>query len=40
MDELLSFEALDFLKRCNYSEKSHEERMALIKIAKELYPND
>ena len=40
MAGLLSMEALKFLKSCDYQEKNHEERMALIKTAKGLYPEE
>jgi len=40
MNELLSIEALKFLKSTNWMERNHTERIALIKIAKELYPNN
>ena len=38
-NELLSLDALAWLKSINYSEKRHEERMALIKAARIAYPN-
>jgi hypothetical protein len=38
MDDLLSMEALEFLKSTNWMQRTHEERMALIKVARELYP--
>lgn len=37
---LLSREALEFLNSCNWKERNHNERMALIKLAKELYPDE
>ena len=37
---LLSLKALEFLNSCNWRERTHEERMALIKTAKELYPDE
>ena len=37
---MLSFEALAWLKSVGYGEKNHEERMALIKAAKILFPSD
>ena len=37
---LLSREALEFLNSCNWKERNHKERMALIKLAKELYPDE
>lgn len=37
---LLSMKALQWLKSVNYGEKSHEERMILIKAAKIAYPDD
>lgn len=39
MNELLSMEAIQWLHSVNYGEKSHEERMMLIKAAKIAYPN-
>lgn len=39
MSELLSAEAIQWLYSVDYSKKSHEERMALIKAAKIAYPN-
>ena len=39
MNELLSAEAIQWLYSVDYSKKSHEERMALIKAAKIAYPN-
>lgn len=38
-NELLSMEALKWLKSVDYNNKSHEERMALIAAAKIAYPN-
>ena len=38
-NELLSMDALMWLKSVNYAEKDHEERMLLIKAAKIAYPN-
>ena len=37
---LLSQEALEFLNSCKWKERNHKERMALIKLAKELYPDE
>ena len=31
---------LEFLNSCNWKERNHKERMALIKLAKELYPDE
>lgn len=39
-NEMLSFEALKWLKSIEYSKKSHEERMILIKAARILFPED
>ena len=39
MPSLLTLEAIKYLERNNYSSKNHEERMALIKKARELYPD-
>lgn len=39
MNELLSLEAIAWLKNIGYTDKTHEERMILIKAAKILYPN-
>ena len=36
---MLSKEALEYLYEHDYQNLPHEERMALIKKAKELYPN-
>lgn len=38
-NELLSVEALKWLKSVDYQSKSHEERMTLISAAKIAYPN-
>ena len=38
-NDLMSLDALQWLKSVNYSDKNHEERMALIKAARILYPN-
>lgn len=38
--EMLSIKALRWLKEVNYKDKSHEERMILIKAAKIAYPED
>ena len=35
---MLSMQALEWLNSVDYSNKSHEERMALIKAAKIAYP--
>ena len=35
---LLSKDALEWLKAVRYGERSHEERMVLIKAAKILFP--
>lgn len=40
MDELLSFDALQWLMSVGYGQKTHEERMVLIKAAKIAYPNE
>ena len=40
MNDLLSTEALMWLQSVNYTYRSHEERLALIKVAKILFPND
>lgn len=40
MDDLLSIEALMWLKSVDYTHCTHEERLTLIKAAKILYPND
>ena len=37
---MLSFEALVWLKSVGYGQYGHEERMALIKAAKILFPSD
>ena len=39
LDELLSLEALAWLKSVDYKNRNHEERMILIKAAKILFPN-
>lgn len=39
MNELLSAEAIQWLKSIGYEDKNHDERMALIKAAKIAYPN-
>lgn len=38
-NDLLSTEALDWLKRMDYTHRTHEVRMALIKGAKIAFPN-
>lgn len=38
--ELLSNAAIKFLVDCDYQHKNHDERIALIKAARELYPNE
>lgn len=38
MNELLSLEALAWLKSVDYASKPHDERMILIKAAKILFP--
>jgi len=40
MNDLLSIEALNWLKSVDYMHRSHEERQVLIKAAKILFPND
>lgn len=37
--ELLSMNAIEFLDRCRFNDKSHTERMGLTKLARELYPD-
>lgn len=37
--ELLSIEALNWLKSVDYQSKSHEEREILIEAARILFPN-
>ena len=37
---LLSKDALAWLKEVRYGERSHEERMVLIKAAKILFPDE
>ena len=37
---MLSVKALEWLKSVDYNCKNHEERMALVKAAKILYPED
>ena len=39
MDELLSLEAIAWLESVDYKNRSHEERMILIKAAKIIFPN-
>ena len=39
MNRLPSVEALKFLTSCNYKDKNHTERMGLIDLARELYPD-
>ena len=39
MNELLSLKAIAWLKSIGYANKTHEERMVLIKAAKILYPD-
>ena len=39
MNELLSLEALAWLKSIGYANKTHEERIILIQAAKIIYPN-
>lgn len=39
MNDLLSYEALEWLKSIDYASKNYEERMILIKAAKIAYPN-
>ena len=36
----MSLEALEWLKSVEYGKADHEERMALIEIAKNLYPSE
>lgn len=36
---MLSEKALEWLNQINYFNRTHEERMVLIKAAKILYPN-
>ena len=38
--DLLTLKALDFLKSCNYDDRTHDERMGLIDLARNLYPDD
>jgi len=38
--ELLTLKALNFLTSCNYDDRTHEERMGLIDLARNLYPDD
>lgn len=40
MTDLLSIEALRWLKSVDYTHHTHEERIVLIKAAKILFPND
>ena len=40
MDDLLSIEALKWLKSVDYTHRTHEERLILIKAAKILFPNN
>ena len=37
--ELLSFEALMWLREHGFGEADHEQRVELIRTARELYPN-
>ena len=37
---LLSIAALKFLSSCNWGSKTHEERLRLVQVARELYPED
>ena len=39
MNDLLSLEALKWLESINYSEKTHKERLILIKAARIAYPD-
>ena len=39
MTDLLSIEALRWLKSVDYTRRTHEERITLIKAAKILFPN-
>lgn len=36
----MTLEALEWLKSVEYGKADHEERMALIEIAKNLYPSE
>ena len=38
-DEMLSVEALKWLKSVDYSKRTHEERIILLQTARILYPN-
>lgn len=40
MNFLLSHDALMWLRSVNFTDRSHEERVELIKVAKILFPND
>ena len=40
MNFLLSHEALIWLRSVNFIDRSHEERVELIKVAKTLFPDD
>ena len=40
MNDLLSIEALRWLKSVDYTHHTHEERITLIKAAKILFPNN
>ena len=40
MNDLLSIEALRWLKSVDYALRPHEERIVLIKAAKILFPNN
>lgn len=40
MDDLLSIEVLMWLKSVDYTHRTHEERLVLIKAAKILFPNN
>lgn len=39
MNDLLTLEALEWLASIKYSEKTHEERLILIKAARIAYPD-
>lgn len=40
MNDLLSIDALMWLRSMDYTHHTHEERLTLIKAAKILFPND
>lgn len=40
MSSLFSLEALSWLASNGYADKSHEERMALIEQAKQIFPEE